>query len=660
MADKMIFLFYISILDSESNIIFFYFCRMIKKIDRFIYIFLSLVLIAGCTKKETVTERTEDLCGLLFGVGLSEVYCDSVVLLSAEFPATGQLDVLLAAIRSDAGANYQDKVEIWLKEAGQIAPKERQVEVEMERICYDLKKDSPNLGADEREEERIRFCRLEQEYHLTSRQRVWFLYNKASLFVNIDVLSAWMWMREALTLMKKEKDPILEIIILEKFANMATKGGDYDLGISLWKEAFRIRKQENLFVDEWIYWMWMQNNQLQTQRYPEALRCCRELIKIAEKTDDKRNVLKVLYGMVDIYQSADSLSKALDVLRLLETCETKEILKAGIWGKMAGIFEKQGKNDSLKIYYRDAVTFWEEKFPNKILNKALPEYTGYARVLWNEGHKREAVKLLEKAVIDIPDYIDRETTSIGGKHLLLYLEAVMQLAEYYRECGEPHLSMNMLFRHDSLRNIYTESDVWYKTVALTERYRNQELKVRVLLQQEQLKFRKSLLSGVLLICVALAGIVLMLWKLYRQKRRRLDDIYRKQKEVERLERQMDSGDVVVSQDMLLFKRLEKLVLEQELFRKPDLSLDDLCPLVESNRSYVSGCVNKGAGMNFSAWINKIRVDYVLKMIGDGTQDLADLYEKAGFASSTSFYRNFKLVTRMTPKQYMNRERKRVL
>lgn len=626
--------------------------------NRFIFIFISLILIAGCGQKQAVRERTEELCGLLFRTGLSEFYCDSIVSLSAELPVCARMDVLLAAVRSDAGANYGDKVSMWLAEAERIAPNGRRVEVEMEKVCYNFKKGWPDLDADGREKERTRFCRLEQEYDLTSRQRVWFLYNKASLFVNTDMLNAWMWMREALALVKKEENPILEICVLEKFAYMASKGGDYDWGVSLWEEAFRIRKQENLFANEWTYWAWRLSAHM--RRYPEALDCCRELMRVAEKSGNERKVLKVLYKMVDIYRNADSLPRALEVLRRLDTCEKKEFFRAGVWSQMAEIFEKQGKDDSLKLYYRKAVAFWEKNYPNKVLGKALPEYAAYSRILWKEGDKREAVDLLRKAVAYIPNYADNGATSNGGIHLLSYLNALMQLSEYYRERGESRLAMEMLFRRDSLRDKYVESDMWYKTMEFTERYRNQELKMRVQLQQQQLKLRKSLLSGMLLLCVALACIVLMLWKLYRQKQRRLDDIYRKQKEVERLERRAIVVPDSDNQDVLLFKRLEKLVLEQELFRNPDLSLDDLCPLVGSNRSYVSACVNRGAGMNFSAWINKIRVDYVLKIIGGGGQDLATLYTEAGFASLTSFYRNFKLVTRMTPKQYMDRERKRIL
>ena len=193
---------------------------------------------------------------------------------------------------------------------------------------------------------------------------------------------------------------------------------------------------------------------------------------------------------------------------------------------------------------------------------------------------------------------------------------------------------------------------------LTERYRNQELKVQLHFRDEQLKVRKRMLQGVVLLCMALAGIILMLWKLYRQKQRRLDDIYRKQKQLERLEYRVSMSEAETPEAQL-FMRLERLVVERQLFRKPELSLDELCTEVGSNRTYVSACVNKEAGMNFTSWINKIRIDDVIKAIRAGEHDLTALYIVAGFASQTSFYRNFKLVTQMTPKQYLEREKRSV-
>lgn len=623
---------------------------------RFLGFILCALLLTGCKNERADRERGQELCQALFQVGVTGAFCDSIVLCSRALPVSIQVDVLLEAVRSDIGRNYQEKVRDWLLEAIRIAPHEKAVEVEMERLRYYFRTEWQNMESGERKKEREKFVRLEKEYPMDSRQRAWYLFYKADIFARLNMLDSWTWMREALQLAKKEKLPILQIRILENFANVAVWGGDYDLGISYWKQAHQIRKQERMPVDPWEYWSRLQNYRFQAERYSEVLQSWQELLNDSEFCNNPQNVLKILRSMVNVYETVGNLPDALHTLRKLERMEKSIFLKTGIWKNMAEIFKVQGKTDSAGFYYGKAVKTWEDTYNSRVLFGLFPAYSGYATELWEQGNKREAIRLLERATAKVPDFSTSDTPPAGAVYLKPYLKLLLQLGEYYRTEGKPLAAMRLLFLRDSLRDKFAESDVWYKEMELTERYRNQELRVQLHFRDEQLKARKRMLQGVVLLCVALVGIALMLWKLYRQKRRRLDDIYRKQKQLERLEYRTPTSDVETPESQL-FKRLEQLVIEQEMFRRPELSLDELCIQVGSNRTYVSACVNKEAGMNFNSWINKIRIDDVIKAIRAGEHDLTDLYIVAGFASQTSFYRNFKSVTQMTPKQYLDREKK---
>lgn len=625
---------------------------------RIVFFIFCLFFLLGCKNGRSDRERGQELCKALFRIEATEALCDSIISCSRVLPVGIQVDVLLEAVRSDIGGNYQNRVKDWLQEAIRITPEGKAVEVEMERLRYYFRAEWQNMEVAEREKEREQFVNLEKKYHLTSGQRAWYLFYKADLFARLDMLAAWTWMREAFRLAKKEKLPILQVRILEKFANIAVWGGDYDLGISNWKQACLIRQQEGMFVDQWEYWSRLQNYRFQAKRYAEVLRQWQDLLQDPKVCSAPQNVVKILRSMVKVYQVLENLPDALHTLRQLEGVEKSIFLKVGIWKDMAEIFEEQGNKDSAEVYYRKVVKTWEDTYHTRILFGLFPAYSGYARELWEQGRRREAILLLEKATAEVPRFSISDEPPIGGTYLKPYLKLVLQLSDYYRAQGDPVPAMEMLFRRDSLRDKFAESDIWYKELELTERYRNQELKVRLHFQDEQLKARKRMVQGMVLLCVALAGIVLMLWKLYRQKQRRLDDIYRKQKQLERLEYQISMPDTETL-ELQLFRRLEHLVVEQQLFRRPELSLDELCVEVGSNRTYVSACVNKEAGMNFNSWINKIRVDDVLKAIRAGEHDLTDLYVAAGFASQTSFYRNFKSVTQMTPKQYLDREKRSV-
>lgn len=617
-----------------------------------------MALLAGCSGGRAVQEREEELCRLLFEPVKSGPYCDSVVTLAGVLPPEARLEVLLEAVKNDQNYYYPEKTLVWLNEAARIAPEDREVEVEMEKRMCDYRKQRKRIHSDTRDSLRLEFCRLEQMYSLTRRQRVLFLLNKASIGRESNLLDAWLCIKEARALVRKLKQPGLEVRVAEDFSVVVLLAGDYELSLSLWKEAYCLRQQGHLPLHKWSYLSGLAARLSELQRWPEVLDCWKELLGNAREALDTKGEKLALFQMAEIYGMTDSLPEALDALRQIKRMDNSLFEQMKVWGSMAGLFERQEERDSVRWYAAKVVEAGQAFKSDKIRGNDLPAYAAYARILWEEGKRGEAVRLLQKATAVVPRYSDAADHS-GGIYLGPYLQALLQLGGYCREEGQYRRATDLLLRRDSLLVRYNDSDLWYKKQKIADRFRNRELQAQVKLQEALLTDRRRTLVAVSLVSVLLTGGLVLMWRLYRAKQRRLDEVYRKQKEVERLERQVAGVAVEpVSDDpeTMLFRRLEKLVVEQQLFRDPDLSLENLCPLVGSNRTYVSACVNKGSGMNFSTWISKIRVDYVLAAISKDCY-LPDLYTDAGFASQTSFYRNFKLVTQMTPKQYLEREKR---
>lgn len=621
-----------------------------------LFILFTACLFAGCSGGRDSRERQEELCRLLFEPGKDVAYCDSVVELARVLPADAHLEVLLEAVRNDNGGNFPEKTAIWLDEAIRISPEARRVEVEMEKKVRDYRGKRADMDQNTRDGFRQEFCRLEQEYRLSSRQRALYFYNRGMIYRESDLLDAWMCMKEARKLLRGKNQPILEVRVLENFSYIMMLAGDYETSLSFWKEAYCLREREHFPLNKWGYLCGLAERFSELQDWPEVLDCWRELLKDSRNLSDEAGERLAMFQMAKIYSLMDSLPEALDVFRRIEAMDT--LPRTKVWVDMAEVFERQGLRDSVRYCYAKVVEAREKQKRSRVLGNDIPAYSGYARFLWEEGEREEAVRLLQQVAAVIPHY-SGQNDPVGGVYLYPYLQALLQLSDYYREEGRFRPATELLFRRDSLLLKYNESAIWYKKQKVADQFRNRELRAQVELQEVLLADRRRTLVAVSLVSVLLAGGLVLLWRLYRTKRRRLDEIYLKQKEVERLERQVSAAvSVSDNPETALFRRLEKLVIEQQLFRKPDLSLDDVCPLVGSNRSYVSACVNKGAGMNFSAWMNKIRVDYVLADISRDLCYLPDLYSAAGFASQTSFYRNFKLVTQMTPKQYIEREKRK--
>lgn len=101
-----------------------------------------------------------------------------------------------------------------------------------------------------------------------------------------------------------------------------------------------------------------------------------------------------------------------------------------------------------------------------------------------------------------------------------------------------------------------------------------------------------------------------------------------------------------------------LVMEKERpFLNPELTISLLAKAAITNRTHLSTAINRMTGTNFSTWLAEYRVNYVIHLMTTSGSDNWDmLYEKAGFGSRTSFYRQFKQITGLTPKQFLKQRK----
>lgn len=97
----------------------------------------------------------------------------------------------------------------------------------------------------------------------------------------------------------------------------------------------------------------------------------------------------------------------------------------------------------------------------------------------------------------------------------------------------------------------------------------------------------------------------------------------------------------------------RVMEEQRPFTDPAFDLIALARLVGTNRTQLSTAINQQAGTSFSNWLAEYRVNYLISQLNgypDATID--QLYPTAGFTVRSTFYRQFRQVTGLTPKQYL--------
>ena len=102
-----------------------------------------------------------------------------------------------------------------------------------------------------------------------------------------------------------------------------------------------------------------------------------------------------------------------------------------------------------------------------------------------------------------------------------------------------------------------------------------------------------------------------------------------------------------------WRPVRRLLLEQELFLRPQLTLPEVAELLHTNKTYLSKVVNDHYKISFPELINTLRIDYAEQYIlahREARQE--EIARACGFSSASSFNITFKKVAGMPPKQWV--------
>ncbi len=103
----------------------------------------------------------------------------------------------------------------------------------------------------------------------------------------------------------------------------------------------------------------------------------------------------------------------------------------------------------------------------------------------------------------------------------------------------------------------------------------------------------------------------------------------------------------------LFTRICELMETPQLFLRSSLKLSDIAALLGVNSRYVSESIKTHRGCAFSQFVNSYRIDYVKQqLLKYPEKKIAAVALESGFANEISFYRTFKSLTGMTPREWL--------
>ena len=104
-------------------------------------------------------------------------------------------------------------------------------------------------------------------------------------------------------------------------------------------------------------------------------------------------------------------------------------------------------------------------------------------------------------------------------------------------------------------------------------------------------------------------------------------------------------------------RLQRLMEEKELYRQPDLRVEDIALELGMSVAYVRGCIAGIYGDSFKNYVNEYRVRYVQKRLLESPDvKVSVLASEAGFSSPATFYRVFATVTGLSPTAWLESQK----
>ncbi|WP_421799901.1 helix-turn-helix domain-containing protein [Haliscomenobacter sp.] len=103
---------------------------------------------------------------------------------------------------------------------------------------------------------------------------------------------------------------------------------------------------------------------------------------------------------------------------------------------------------------------------------------------------------------------------------------------------------------------------------------------------------------------------------------------------------------------LWLNKLEQLMEDRQLFKNPNLKLQDLAQELRLSPHQLSQFLNDNLGKNFTQFINEYRIHEACKLLETDTLlSIEGIGDEVGFNSKSTFFSTFKKVKGLTPAKY---------
>lgn len=307
----------------------------------------------------------------------------------------------------------------------------------------------------------------------------------------------------------------------------------------------------------------------------------------------------------------------------------------------ANSYYRQGDFKMAEEDFMKASSALDENTENSLKVKFL---LSYADFLYAQGRYSESVEYYNRGIA-----LSETSQTVDYRHRLL-----QGLSNAYAKLGQKDSAymygLRFIAVSDSLFSVSKENEM----NQLFLDYQNLVHKSEM--QQKELELLKSRrLTGYSLLVAAAVAVICAITYVNKRKK---DEMYtllvkRYQEYIVKNDGYKAVDDDRSRPDAELFDRLESLMNDKKLYLDKDLSMDKLCDILSTNKTYLSSAINKYAKMTLPNYINSYRIREAISIISNPDKDvlLKSVYCDVGYNSKTSFYRAFQKETGCSPLVY---------
>jgi len=257
-------------------------------------------------------------------------------------------------------------------------------------------------------------------------------------------------------------------------------------------------------------------------------------------------------------------------------------------------------------------------------------------------------------------------------------QAYNLLSECYNQTGDHEKALEYMKKRNGIKDSIFTLKAHQEVANMMIRYESQKKDQQIsslneVSDAQQKKIRFAILAIFIMITVSGVGAY-FIWFYYRKKVRPkvkslefIQDQISIEKEgdnrrLRALERVLppelkpfhDDQARVNGDNKDLIVQLEAMMLTDKAFLNENLNLSEAARLLDTNTTYLSRLINEHYKVNFSAFVNRYRLEEAKKMILDAqfnNLSIEGIAKSSGFRSKSTFNQVFKQSTGLTPSEF---------